>query len=336
MNKRKFPIKFTSIILIISGIFLIISHLLPKPILIIGSIIVGLLLIISFSKLISYSYRTLFLNLTQINFLQYLLISTILFFYITLIFALIYTIPLDKCPGLCEGDITVNNGESFTLLKSFYFSGVTIFSLGYGDITPNGIFELVSIIEVFLGVVLLITLFSIGTNVVIKNWDNKKWTKIKEKAIRLYESKLNNLGTDLLRVFNIHTVNLPTNTSQENYSSAIDEAYRLKFIEFSQLTINNLKEKIDMNELNDFDKGLIGGLEEYFESFERDLDKLEQKYGSHFSPDELNTLIDLQTHLEGLSVAFKLKDDFGEDYYKTSIAKYGLEIFKIIVKTLSK
>ncbi|MGY0692514.1 ion channel [Virgibacillus sp. FSP13] len=41
-----------------------------------------------------------------------------------------------------------------TLIHSFYFSGVTLLTIGYGDITPIGIGRLIALIEALIGYVL--------------------------------------------------------------------------------------------------------------------------------------------------------------------------------------
>ncbi|MBI4646332.1 MAG: two pore domain potassium channel family protein [Bacteroidia bacterium] len=41
------------------------------------------------------------------------------------------------------------------MLTSFYFSGITFFTVGYGDCTPVGILRLISVIEVFFGVFMI-------------------------------------------------------------------------------------------------------------------------------------------------------------------------------------
>lgn len=52
-----------------------------------------------------------------------------------------------------------------SILESVYFSGVTITTLGYGDITAKNILpQLLSVYEVFCGFILLIVCFTIYTN----------------------------------------------------------------------------------------------------------------------------------------------------------------------------
>ena len=45
-------------------------------------------------------------------------------------------------------------GKLGSLIHSFYFSGVTILTIGYGDIVPIGIGRLVALIQALIGYVL--------------------------------------------------------------------------------------------------------------------------------------------------------------------------------------
>lgn len=59
-----------------------------------------------------------------------------------------------------QGLILVENGKIDdvniigSLVHSFYFSGVTLLTIGYGDITPIGIGRLLAIIEALIGYIL--------------------------------------------------------------------------------------------------------------------------------------------------------------------------------------
>jgi potassium channel LctB len=59
-----------------------------------------------------------------------------------------------------QGIILVEHGELRqvsvigSLLHSFYFSGVTLLTIGYGDIIPIGIGRLIALIEALLGYIL--------------------------------------------------------------------------------------------------------------------------------------------------------------------------------------
>ena len=48
--------------------------------------------------------------------------------------------------------------------NAFYFSGVTMLSIGYGDIIPYGFFRVLSLIEGFIGSFIILSFFSLGVS----------------------------------------------------------------------------------------------------------------------------------------------------------------------------
>lgn len=69
-------------------------------------------------------------------------------------FGLIYFILSFHGIVLVEGDELRKVGKLGSLIHSFYFSGVTILTIGYGDIVPIGIGRLVALIQALIGYVL--------------------------------------------------------------------------------------------------------------------------------------------------------------------------------------
>lgn len=69
-------------------------------------------------------------------------------------FGLIYFILSFQGIILVEGDELRNVGILGSLIHSFYFSGVTILTIGYGDIVPVGIGRLVALIQALIGYIL--------------------------------------------------------------------------------------------------------------------------------------------------------------------------------------
>lgn len=53
-------------------------------------------------------------------------------------------------------------GGSGDFWDAFYFSGVTLFTVGYGDIVPKGDFRFTSIVQIYLGHLLLFTVVAWG------------------------------------------------------------------------------------------------------------------------------------------------------------------------------
>ncbi|HLR51492.1 MAG TPA: ion channel [Candidatus Avamphibacillus sp.] len=69
-------------------------------------------------------------------------------------FGLIYFILSFQGIILVEGDELRKVGKLGSLIHSFYFSGVTILTIGYGDIVPIGIGRLVALIQALIGYIL--------------------------------------------------------------------------------------------------------------------------------------------------------------------------------------
>jgi len=69
-------------------------------------------------------------------------------------FGLVYFVLSFQGIILVEGDELRKVGKLGSLIHSFYFSGVTILTIGYGDIVPIGIGRLVALIEALIGYIL--------------------------------------------------------------------------------------------------------------------------------------------------------------------------------------
>jgi potassium channel LctB len=84
-------------------------------------------------------------------------IMLLFFVYITVLlgFGMLYTsFIMLGAQILLEGE-TYIDGDFFTVLEnSMYFSAITLFSVGYGDITPVGVGRWLSIIEALLGYIM--------------------------------------------------------------------------------------------------------------------------------------------------------------------------------------
>lgn len=69
-------------------------------------------------------------------------------------FGLIYFILSFEGIYLVEGGELRQVNPVGSMIHSFYFSGVTMLTIGYGDITPVGIGRLIALIEALIGYVL--------------------------------------------------------------------------------------------------------------------------------------------------------------------------------------
>ncbi len=104
---------------------------------------------------IGMSLRTLFMpTALQEKFISWESFLYLLYIFATIMigFGLIYFLMLQM-----GWPILLENGEFFSgnvldhLFTSIYFSAVTLFSLGYGDVAPVGIGRFVSIVESMIG-----------------------------------------------------------------------------------------------------------------------------------------------------------------------------------------
>ena len=82
---------------------------------------------------------------------------------------------------------TVEKSMMHGFETAFYFSGVTLLSIGYGDIIPYGFFRVISIFESFIGSFIILSFFSVGLSHVFlslhKNLKQEQKILKKEKKI---------------------------------------------------------------------------------------------------------------------------------------------------------
>ncbi len=105
---------------------------------------------------IGMSLRTLFLPEAMIDkFLSWRSFVYLLFMYVTAVigFGLIYFLLMQNGYAvLAETGTKAGEPEGLDLLFTcVYFSGITMFSIGYGDVVPLGIGRLIAVIEGLLG-----------------------------------------------------------------------------------------------------------------------------------------------------------------------------------------
>lgn len=113
------------------------------------------LLLLSISTSIAMSIKTMFTSyrikgkrLSLENFL----VLAMLYVTVTLGFALLYLLfEMNGYPVVKDGVLTSGDGFLMKLESSFYFSAMTIFSVGYGDIYPLGIGRMLAVFEALIG-----------------------------------------------------------------------------------------------------------------------------------------------------------------------------------------
>jgi potassium channel LctB len=114
-----------------------------------------MLLFIAITTCITMSLKTLFtpnkIKGKMLSFENFLVLAVV-YTVITLGFALIYLLfDMQGYLIVRDGFITEADGFWMRLESSFYFSAMTLFSVGYGDIYPMGIGRMIAVFEALIG-----------------------------------------------------------------------------------------------------------------------------------------------------------------------------------------
>lgn len=114
-----------------------------------------ILLFISITTCITMSLKTLFtpnkIKGKMLSFENFLVLAVV-YTTITLGFALIFLLfDMQGYPIVRDGFITEGDGFWMRLESSFYFSAMTLFSVGYGDIYPMGVGRMIAVFEALIG-----------------------------------------------------------------------------------------------------------------------------------------------------------------------------------------
>jgi len=112
-------------------------------------IIGAIIFIIGFSLGAMYYYFNLFKE-KDLHKMEFFLSIIFVFLLTITMFAVIYSEPIEN-----SNNYFMEYGKPYniTFPDAFYFSATTITTLGYGDITPIGVFRFFVIIEVFMGLI---------------------------------------------------------------------------------------------------------------------------------------------------------------------------------------
>jgi hypothetical protein len=86
-------------------------------------------------------------------------------------FSIIYIVFSYLSWGNLVSALGESNADISIISKSFYFSAITFFTIGYGDFYPTGIFKFLSAVEGFSGVFL-----DMGTLIIFKEYLG--WTPV--------------------------------------------------------------------------------------------------------------------------------------------------------------
>ena len=139
--------------LLIFAILLIIAFIFNRIFSFFNQEIIGaIIFILVFSIGTIYYYFNLFKTYINLLKIEYIISIIFVFFLTITMFAVIYAEPIENSENYF---MQFGKPYAITFPDALYFSTTTITTLGYGDITPVGIFRFFVIIEVLMGVIYL-------------------------------------------------------------------------------------------------------------------------------------------------------------------------------------
>ena len=139
--------------LVIFAVLLLIAFLFNRIFSFFNQEVIGaIIFIIGFSLGTIYYYFNLFKTGRQLHKIEYIISIIFVFFLTITMFAVIYAEPIENSDNYF---MEFGKPYNITFPDALYFSTTTITTLGYGDITPVGIFRFFVIIEVLMGVIYL-------------------------------------------------------------------------------------------------------------------------------------------------------------------------------------
>lgn len=146
MQGRDYAFAFiiNMVIVVIAFVVSMILFSLRKPVV----AVIAFAIILVFLKLVTINY---FLKKARKDISLFVSEVLLLIVFVVIFFTFIYGIKPDDVNYMEVHDTPVD----LTFADAFYFSTITITTLGYGDIAPNGFFRTFAITEVWLGVFLI-------------------------------------------------------------------------------------------------------------------------------------------------------------------------------------
>jgi len=193
------PIQKLVILLVVSGVFLLLSNffeelLSQNPFLNIVLVVLNIAFAVYFILLIVRVIFVYLINRQLERLLQARSIFSLLFSYAVFVFGILLVISLFfmQVTQFNLGYLTYgqcSDNFSSSLIKSdkqisrdyFYFSAVTFFTIGYGDICPMGLTKLVSILTAFIGNIVTVVLMGIVITLYLNRQNQKDERSVRKK-----------------------------------------------------------------------------------------------------------------------------------------------------------
>lgn len=228
-------------------------------------------------------------SLTYYNLFNFFVEFIILILLILSLFSLMYMIPI-------KDSSIIGKNPPKVFLDFFYFSGVTFFSLGYGDLTPTGSYRLLSIFEVFIGVFIFTNFIAFGINIIYEKTNRAKWEPIKVKVTEELNQQFSSVLTDIAMICELREA--MTFESQVTHEEVIKKD--------NEIVLNKIKTFAEQGGIKIGDhykehilKGSFGDL---FKTREDFLNTFQIKYSGYLEPEVIIKLIDVQkafNHIDG-------------------------------------
>ncbi|MCH8519349.1 MAG: potassium channel family protein [Nanoarchaeota archaeon] len=206
-------------------------------------------------------------------------------------FALLYYVPTPN------NSISSIHGYELEFFDHIYFSGVTLVSLGYGDILPQGNFyKFLSIFQVFYGLIFVTTLFSLLVSNFNKSLEQAKWKLVSKSSIELIRHTLEQIQKS---VFHIFLKDFKPISILKLRVEPITQHQKQEFKQHMEAILNNTKHvEIDLKTIQELNTDIHTPLHSYLMELSQKINDMEIRYSPNLPPQLHKILIDLQIELK--------------------------------------
>ena len=208
-------------------------------------------------------------------------------------FALLYYIPTP------DNSIYSIHNYNLEFFDYIYFSGVTLISLGYGDILPSGNFyKFLAIFQVFYGLIFITTLFSLLVSNFNKSLEQAKWKLVSKSSIELIRHTLEQLQKSIFHMF---LKDFEPISILKLKVEPITQHQKNQFKQHMEGILNNTKHvEIDLQTIKELNKDEKNPLHSYLMELSLRVNDIEIRYSPNLPPHLHKMLIDLQVELKNI------------------------------------
>lgn len=208
-------------------------------------------------------------------------------------FSLLYYIPTP------ENQIYSIHNYELNFIDHIYFSGVTLVSLGYGDILPLGNFyKMLSIFQVFYGLIFVTTLFSLLVSNFNKSLEQAKWKLVSKSSIELIRHTLEQLQKSIFHMF---LKDFEPISILKLRVEPMTQHQKQQFKQHMEGILNNTKHvEIDLHTIKELNRDEKNPLYSYLMELSQKINDMEIRYSPNLPPHLHKMLIDLQVELKNI------------------------------------